>query len=51
MELEILKLNKEWASRVDEVRTETERVLTSNEMSEFTRRIKILKEELEDKNK
>lgn len=50
MEQKIAEMNREWFGKLDQIKEETERVLTENEMKEFRTRIAILAAELNDKN-
>ena len=43
-------MNKEWFSKLEKIREETERVLGENEMKEFRARIAVLAAELNEKN-
>ena len=49
LEQEIASLNKEWFTYIDNICSETERVLSENELKEFRGRIAILGAELQDK--
>jgi len=51
LEEEIDRLNQQWVAQVEQIKTETEKRLTDNELREFRNRIRVLRDELEDKNR
>ena len=51
MEIEVEKLLKEWRESLAHVRSESERVLSEQELYDFKTRIAILMQELDSKNK
>lgn len=50
LEEEVSRLNKEWFSKLDMIKEETEKTLNENEIKEYRSRLAVLAAELNDKN-